>query len=64
MGPDLWLLKRIHLNTWRHADVEVAQDVLAILILGGLAQKGQKSSGFFATVSYLCIDEKKKDGGT
>lgn len=47
------LLKRIYLDTRRHADVEVAQDVLAVLVLGGLPQERQKSSGFFAAVPHL-----------
>lgn len=55
-----WLFNRIYLDTRRHADVEVAQDVLAVLVLGGLAQERQKSSGFFAAVSHLWHMGKKE----
>lgn len=54
------LLRRTYLDTWRHANVEVAQDVLAVLVLGGLAQEGQKSSGFFAAVSHLVHTQAKE----
>lgn len=57
---DVRLLRRIYLDARRHADVEVAQDVLAVLILGGLAQEGQKSSGFSAAVSHLVHMQEKE----
>lgn len=57
---DMRLLRRTYLDTWRHANVEVAQDVLAVLVLGGLAQEGQKSSGFFAAVSHLVHTQAKE----
>lgn len=45
--------KYLYLDTWRHGDVEVAEHMLAVLILGGLAQEGQKSSVLFTAVSHL-----------
>jgi len=47
------LEKRQHLDTGRHGDVEVAQHVLRVLVLGGLAQEGQEPGGFLIAVSHL-----------
>lgn len=50
--------QRQHLDAGRHGDVEVAQHVLRVLVLGGLAQEGQESSGFLIGISHLMSQGK------
>lgn len=50
--------QRQYLDTGRHGDVEVAQHVLRVLVLGGLAQEGQEPGGFLIAVSHLMSQGK------
>lgn len=42
-----------HLDTRGHGDVEVAENMLTVLVLGGFAEEGQQRSWFFTAVSHL-----------
>ncbi len=47
-----------HLDAGRHGDVEVAQHVLRVLVLGRLAQEGQEPGGFLIAISHLMSQGK------
>lgn len=42
-----------HLDAGGHGDVEVTENMLAVLVLGGFAEERQQCGGFFAAVSHL-----------
>lgn len=42
-----------HLDTGGHGDVQVTENMLAVLVLGGFAEKRQQCGGFFTAVSHL-----------
>lgn len=42
-----------YLDTWWHGYIKVTQNVLCVLVLGALSQKGQKPDGILVTISDL-----------
>lgn len=42
-----------HLDAGGHGDVEVTENMLAVLVLGGFAEERQQCGGFFTAVSHL-----------
>lgn len=46
-------LQALYLDAWGHGNVEVTEDVLGVLVLSGLAQERQESSGILTAVSHL-----------
>lgn len=43
----------VHLDTRRHGDVEVTENMLAVLVLGGFSEERQQCRRFFTAVSHL-----------